>query len=313
MKDYTYSLVNYNPKVGKHICPSCNHRNVFVRYINNDTKEYLNETVGRCDREDKCGYHKKPKEFFQEHPSYQVDRPYVYQNVKSEMDQLPTYIDKETVSSTLGQHGSNSFVQGLIDVFGKDEVMKAVNKYKIGTRIESDDVVIFWQIDRNMNCRSGKVMTYDRATIKRGKTISWMHSILGLKDFNLSQCLFGEHLITSKHDPVIVVESEKSAIRGSIVIPDFIWVATGGKSSGVVDKLKVLINYKVTLVPDIDATESWKKLIENTDLQGMVINEYLFYVATEEQRKNQYDIADFLLDERRNNGARVKNTMNGSR
>ena len=307
MKDYTYSLVNYNPKVGKHICPSCNHRNVFVRYINNDTKEYLNETVGRCDREDKCGYHKKPKEFFQEHPSYQVDRPYVYQNVKSEMDQLPTYIDKETVSSTLGQHGSNSFVQGLIDVFGQDEVMKAVNKYKIGTRIESDDEVIFWQIDRNMNCRSGKVTTYDRATIKRGTTISWMHSILGLKDFNLSQCLFGEHLITSKHDPVIVVESEKSAIIGSIVIPEFIWVATGGKSSGVADKLKILKNYKVTLVPDIDATESWKKLVEeNTDLQGMVVNEYLFYVATEEQRKNQYDIADFLLDERRSNGARVK-------
>jgi len=299
MKDYKFSLEKYNPKVGKHTCPDCNHKNAFVRYINNDSREYLHETVGRCDREDKCGYHKKPKDFFQEHPSYQVEQSFVYQNVKSETVQKPTYIDDEAVASTLGQYGSNAFVQGLIDVFGQEEVMKAVNKYKIGTRIESNDEVIFWQFDRNMNCRSGKVMSYDRATIKRGKTISWMHTFLGLTDFNLSQCLFGEHLITSKHDPVIVVESEKSAIIGSIVIPDYVWVATGGKSSGVVDKLKVLKNYKVTLVPDIDATESWKKQIEeNADLQGMVVNEYLFYVATEEQRKNQYDIADFLLDER---------------
>jgi len=306
MKDYTYSLENYNPKVGKHICPSCNHRNVFVRYINNDTKEYLDGTIGRCDREDKCGYHKKPKDYFQEHPSYQVEQSFVYQNAKSETVQKPTYIDDETVASTLGQYGSNAFVQGLIDVFGQEEVMKAVNKYKLGTRIESDDEVIFWQFDRNMNCRSGKVMSYDRATIKRGKTISWMHTILGLTDFNLSQCLFGEHLITSKHDPVIVVESEKSAIIGSIVIPEFIWVATGGKTSGVVDKLKVLKGHNITFVPDIDATESWKKLIEeNADLQGMVVNEYLFYVATEEQRKNQYDIADFLLEERRSHDAKT--------
>jgi len=127
-----------------------------------------------------------------------------------------------------------------------------------------------------------------------------------LTDFNLSQCLFGEHLITSKHDQVIVVESEKTAIIGSINITDYVWVATGGKSSGVVDKLKVLKNYKVTLVPDIDATESWKKLIEeNADLQGMVVNEYLFYVATEQQRKDQYDIADFLLDERRSHDAKA--------
>lgn len=307
MKDYKYSLEKYNPKVGKHICPSCNHRNVFVRYINNDSKEYLDDTIGRCDREEKCGYHKKPIDFFQEHSPYQVKQPFFYHNVKSETNHIPTYIDDETVESTLGQYGSNSFVQGLIDVFGQEEVMKAVSRYKIGTRVDRDDEVIFWQFDRNMNCRSGKVMLYDRATIKRGKTISWMHTILGLKEFSLSQCLFGEHLITSKHDPVIVVESEKSAIIGSIVIPDYVWVATGGKSSGVADKLMVLKDHKVTLVPDIDATIAWKKLIdENTDLQDMVVNEYLFYVATEEQRKNQYDIADFLLDERRSHGAKIK-------
>jgi len=306
MKEYHYSLEKYNPTIGKQICPDCGHR-TFVRYTSNDRNEFLHDTVGRCDREDKCGYHKTPKDYFQEHPSYQVEQSFVYQNVKSETVQIPTYIDDETVASTLGQYGSNAFVQGLIDVFGQDEVMKAVNKYKIGTLIESDDEVIFWQFDRNMNCRSGKVMSYDRATIKRGKTISWMHTILGLKEFNLTQCLFGEHLITSKHDPVIVVESEKSAIIGSIIIPDYVWVATGGKSSGVVDKLKVLKGHNITFVPDIDATESWKILIdENADLQGMDVNEYLFYVATEEQRKNQYDIADFLLDERGSLGAKAK-------
>jgi hypothetical protein len=113
--------------------------------------------------------------------------------------------------------------------------------------------------------------------------------------------LFGEHLIRTSHDHVIVVESEKSAIVGSIVLPDYVWVATGGKSSGVKEKLVTLKGYTVTLIPDIDATESWQQIInENKEIEKFTVNDYLDMVATNEQRNLQYDIADFMLLERRN-------------
>ena len=32
-----------------------------------ETGEYVSTEVGRCDREQKCGYHKRPRDFFDEH------------------------------------------------------------------------------------------------------------------------------------------------------------------------------------------------------------------------------------------------------
>jgi hypothetical protein len=49
----------YKDKKSRHsTCPNCNKKS-FVKYINNETNLYLNATIGRCDREIKCGYFKK--------------------------------------------------------------------------------------------------------------------------------------------------------------------------------------------------------------------------------------------------------------
>jgi hypothetical protein len=210
-------------------------------------------------------------------------------------------MDINTVEATIGQYGDNTFVQGLIDVFGQKDVMRSVDMYKLGTLEDQSDKIIFWQFDKQLSCRGGKVISYNRETLKRDKEITWMHTVLRMQDFNLSQCLFGEHLIRTSHDHVIVVESEKSAIIGSIVLPDYVWVATGGKSSGVKEKLVTLKGYTVTLIPDIDAIGEWKQIIQTIkDFKSFTVSDYLDMVATEEQRNLQYDIADFLLLERRN-------------
>jgi hypothetical protein len=47
----------------KFICPECK-ENTFVRY-KNDQNQYLPSNVGRCDRENSCGYHYKAIEYFQ--------------------------------------------------------------------------------------------------------------------------------------------------------------------------------------------------------------------------------------------------------
>ena len=42
--------------------------------------------------------------------------------------------------------------------------------------------------------------------------VGWAHSELKLQDFHLKQCLYGEHLLTNSSSPVMLVESEKTAV-----------------------------------------------------------------------------------------------------
>ena len=292
MKTYKYSLQTYHSKTGKHICPQC-HKRTFVRYINNDTHQYLEDLYGRCDRESKCGYHKKPEQQLNE--TQRNTEPFNINN-QSESAQ-PSYIDNETIIKHMGRYDKNSFILGLKDRFGDEKTKKAVNNYVLGTLETDHDKIIFWQLDSQLQCRGGKLLQYDRSSLKRGGNITWMHQVLGLQNFHLRQCLFGEHLITSKTDHVIVVESEKTAIIGSIVLDQYTWVATGGKTSSVYNKLQVLKDNRVILVPDIDAMKDWEQIASK--LKGFTsvqVNNYLLTIATKEEIEAQYDIGDYLLN-----------------
>ena len=52
----------------KHKCPSCGQKRM-VKYIFNDTGEYIADNVGRCDREINCSYHYPPKDYYKDNPS----------------------------------------------------------------------------------------------------------------------------------------------------------------------------------------------------------------------------------------------------
>ena len=291
MITYTYSLETYDPKTGKHICPQC-HKRTFVRYINNDTHQYLEDVYGRCDRESKCGYHKKP-----EQQLYETQRNTEPCNInyQSKLSQ-PSYIDHETIIKHMGRYDNNSFILGLKDRFGDEKTKKAVDNYVLGTLESDHNKIIFWQLDSQLQCRGGKLLHYDRSSLKRSGYITWMHQVLGLQNFHLRQCLFGEHLITSKTDHVIVVESEKTALIGSIVLDQYTWVATGGKTSSVYNKLQVLKDKPITLIPDLDAVKDWEQIASK--LKGFTsvhVNDYLVTIATKEDIKAQYDIGDYLL------------------
>ncbi len=69
-QNHRFSLEKYKGITSRFTCPNCGHKNIFSRYIDNDTGAYLHEKVGRCNREDKCGYHYKPNEFFKDTPTY---------------------------------------------------------------------------------------------------------------------------------------------------------------------------------------------------------------------------------------------------
>lgn len=127
-----------------------------------------------------------------------------------------------------------------------------------------DGATVFWQIDRDERVRTGKIMLYNSETGKRVKHpfnhVTWVHSLLHKDGFHLRQCFFGEHLLASDPTrPVALVESEKTALFASYSLPQYLWIASGGKNGCFNEySLSVLVGRNVVLFPDLGATEYWK-------------------------------------------------------
>lgn len=267
-----YSLQKYKGTATRHTCPKCGDRHSFVYYVDENNVP-LHPSVGRCNHESGCGYHYTPKEYFQEHPEHRTTNDFSFDRQRAEQKKVkqqskPTaigYIPPHYVEKSQSER-SNFFrflFTLLTSYYGdkaKEVLKRLLEEYRLGAT--RDGSVIFWQIDRTGKVRTGKVMQYnpeDGHRIKGGQTsaVNWIHSILKkqrvlAEDWQLSQCLFGEHLLKTHPDKVVVlVESEKSAVIGSAIFPDYVWLATGGKSQMREEKLRVLSGRTVLLFPDV--------------------------------------------------------------
>ena len=71
----------------------------------------------------------------------------------------------------------------------------------MGTSKHWPGATVFWQVDISGRVRTGKVMLYNPENGRRIKEphnyITWVHSLLKKENFNLRQCLFSEHLLSS--------------------------------------------------------------------------------------------------------------------
>lgn len=124
--------------------------------------------------------------------------------------------------------------------------------------------------------------------------------------FRLNQCFFGEHLLPHIRDkPVALVESEKTAILATHYLPQYLWLATGGKCSCMNrETIKSLQGREVILVPDLNATEEWRKRMTIFDEFGIKVTLFdkLELTATDEERAQGLDIADYLISEQTPHG-----------
>lgn len=115
----------------------------------------------------------------------------------------------------------------------------------------------------------------------------------------MKQCFFGEYLLPEdKSRPVALVESEKTALIASYYLPQFLWIASGGKNGCFnTNSLSVLAGRSVVLFPDLGATDYWHSKIGLMKSYGMEVQmfDYLEAHANEKERKEGYDIADYLL------------------
>ena len=282
---YKYSLDRTSKKF---ICPNCNKRS-FVKFIDNETKHYLNEVDGRCDRESKCGYFKKPSNNFSITNS---------NNYTTEVIQ-PTYHNKEIVSQYLDKVHQSNFIIYLLRSFSTKSVAQAVKTYNIGITNYWNEATVFWQVDIKNRIKGGKIMLYNRNTGKRIKQpynhVSWMHKQLKLNKFVLQQCLFGLHNVINinKSDTICIVESEKTAIIMSILIPNFLWLATGSKTAFKKEMLQPIKSYKVIAYPDKTEYKSWNEKAILLNKEGFTIqcSSLLESLDIEEG----YDLVDFLM------------------
>jgi ribosomal protein L37AE/L43A len=301
MKVFRYILEPYKGMHQKHICPNCG-KKTFVRYIDKDTGQYVNDNVGRCDRELKCGYHYTPKEYFKDHSNKYIHFNVYYQKpIIEKVIEQPSYIDKNLFEKSLDNYEQNNFVTFLRKTFGSEVTQKLIDTYKIGTSNHWNGATIFWQIDINGNIRTGKIMQYNPETGRRVKSpydkITWVHKVINLEKFNLKQCLFGEHLLIDKTKPVGVVESEKTAIIASVFFKDLIFVATGGKQNLNAIKLIPLANRNVIFYPDLGAFDKWNEKVNTFKkmFKSVKVSDCLEKIATVEERNKGLDIVDYLL------------------
>lgn len=278
MQDIRYSLEKYKGRSTRYFCPNCNKR-TFTRYIDYQTGKHISENTGRCNRVEKCGYHFSPKMYFEKNGVVPNGKD-VFVIRPNPVSKPPSNLDKRLLTETLTNYHQNNFAIGLSRYFSWEIVVEVLKKYFVGTA--KGNKTIFWQVNRNGQVRTGKVMQYKPNTLKREGYINWVHHILNRTNFNLKQVFFGSHLLVDKTIPVAIAEGEKNAIFGALYYPQFNWIAVGSIEMLNKQKLNALKDYQVTLFPDKGkAFEKWSKIADsacfnvkvNTVLEHTDLNE----------------------------------------
>lgn len=306
MTTHRFILEPYKGIATRHTCPACQRKRCFSRYVDTEKRISFPDHVGRCDHEQKCGYHFTPRNYFEETPDakQQLFEKGSLPVRSHEIKTVPTsFIDEGIVKRSLKCYETNKLYQFLASQFGKASAMSLMKKYRVGSSRHWEGATVFWQIDRNKRVRTGKIMLYNSDTGKRIKEpynhITWVHTLLHKSGFNMKQCFFGEHLLaTDKTCPVALVESEKTALIASYYLPQYLWLASGGKNGCFNESsLSALAKRSVVLFPDLGATDYWQSKIGMIRNYGIEVQlfDYLENNAPESERKEGYDIADYLL------------------
>lgn len=303
MSKHLYILEPYKGMNTRYRCPSCQQRDkTFSLYIDTETGEPINPTVGRCNRESNCGYHYTPKQYFRDNNiSFNAPKPIAYKPRTITPQPKPvSYIPVEVFKSSLKAHETNYFVKFLISLFGVEVTSQLISLYFIATSKKWNGATVFWQIDTQGKVRTGKIMLYSPTTGKRVKEpfnhIDWAHKAIKQPVNEFRQCLFGEHLLIDKTKPVAIVESEKTAIIASVYLPQLIWVAVGSLTNLNANKCSILKGRTVILFPDLNGFDKWSnKAKELSHLATFTVSDILERKATEAERKQGFDLADYLI------------------
>lgn len=301
---FRYVLERYTGPKSRQRCPNCGAKHTYSLYIDVETGEKLSDNFGKCSRIEKCGYFNSPYGKDVGDKSLIIPVSKVKEDLKPTLDSSISYINPAIVLDSMTFE--DNFSKFLFSVFEPEKVMRSLLKYKVGESSRWEGSTVFWQIDSEYDARTGKIILYDINTGKRvkepRKLISWAHvpdrNLSVIPDYNLKQCLFGEHLISEKITKYNIVESEKTAIICDINSKedDVVWLALGGLELVDPERLKVLEGMKMTFYPDKGdkAYKKWHdKLKDLMTTENIKINRWIEKTDLEEGA----DLADSILSQ----------------
>lgn len=321
MNEAKYHLQKYAGMNTRHTCPQCGHKKEFTLYVD-ERNNPIDESCGRCNRE-RCGYHLTPSEYFKEHPTNDRTDFATWKQPES-VKAAPVCYLPSTLLVADAHRAENNLFRFMAKEFGEAEANHVFDAYRVGTsrHWKNNDglATIFPQIDDKGRLCQLKVMAYNPATGKRMKKQDqaemwsdrakkyvpdtrpmdkiWFagKTLLRNYDANLQQTFFGCHLIKASLR-VGIVESEKSALICSILMPEITWIATGGCNGcrwTEINVFKPLLGKKVVLYPDAGMLAKWEE--KTVILRSNGIDITVSQVC--ESLPDNWDIADVLLRER---------------
>ncbi len=319
---YKYTLTNKR----RTDCPFCFKKGKYSAFMNTKTGELAPLEYGMCSS---CTKSKRPPDNFISGESVQED------------NSILGYYEADTVSINMinqfhqGKYRRSNFIKGLERRFGREQVKRVVDLFKLGSFADSG--IVFPYLYTDTHVCTGKIMFYDDDLhrIKDGKKQypQYLHNLNyksdenGHFDFNdydidengneyiirfkLKLCLFGHHqIVNDKHKIICLVESEKTAVIMSIVLPEFIWVASGGKTMIQDYKFLYFTGRKCLVFPDLSEDDNvylyWlEKLTYYNRKYGYdfeVLDYYSEFLHNDIDLiryckcEGKFDVADFVMD-----------------
>ena len=225
-----------------------------------------------------------------------VDRPQPQQfqkalglkSIKKQTQYIPISLYNKILRDGIGLYSENNFIKWMINpdrgvyAFDKSIVKSIIKNYSLGNWNKTwyQGWILFPYIDIIGRLTDVKAIDYNPTTGKRIKEPTPKCYFIGKKilenrEANLTRCFFGEHLLNGNSKPVMLFESEATAVYASAFFPDFICLATGGKNGckwTEEEKCSVLKGRLITLYPDIDAHEEWEAKADILRSYGLDVN-----------------------------------------
>ena len=336
--DYRFRLATYREckahREWNTTCPACGRKRKFVPYIDTHTMRPVDDRqCGRCNRESNCGYHLPPRVVASPNPLPKRGLADIAEPAPSLRERAggeAAHYEKMHRACEQSQPWGSHFVTWLRTRFPREAVAAAIKRYRVGGT--PDGATLWWQIDGQGRVHTGKGMKYNPLTGHRVKessgAVNWAHRMRLYgepSELVVGQCLFGEHLLsesttdftdykmdgssTQGENPrnpwsennlreIGVVESEKTALIMSLVCPDKVWLATGGKANFKEQMLWPLLGHEVAVYPDADALTDWEQRIHrlNRELghRLYIPTGYYNLMNHEVPRREGWDLADVI-------------------